>query len=354
MKTKRNLIQICLLCAVMLPAVAQAQFTFTTNYDGSLNICQYTGSGGVVIIPDSTNGMIITTIGTNAFYAYNGSTSITIGTNITNIGNAAFCDCSSLTNVTIGTNVATIGDLAFKYCSSLKSVTIPNSVTNIGDRVFSYCTSLTSIIVDTNNPSYSSLNGVLFDKSQSTLVAYPGRTSGSYTIPNSVIIIRNHAFEECNWLTSITFGTNVASIGDNAFEFCILQNVTIGNSVTSIGDRAFYYCSYLTNVTIPNSVTNIGNEVFSYCTSLTSIIANTNNPSYCSVNGILFNKSQTTLVAYPGSARGCYTIPNSVTNIGDWAFEGCYCLKRHDSQQRYQHRGRGVRELPKSDQCHYR
>lgn len=67
----------------MLPAAVQAQFIFTTNNDGSLNISQYTGSGGAVTIPDSINGLPVTSIGTNAFSSNYGLTSVTIGTNVT-------------------------------------------------------------------------------------------------------------------------------------------------------------------------------------------------------------------------------------------------------------------------------
>ena len=128
MKAKRNLIQICLLCAAMLPSVVQAQFTFTTNNDGSLNLSQYTGSDGAVIIPSTTNGLPVTSIGDGAFLV-----------------------CFSLTNVTIGTNITSIGVWAFGLCGSLTCITIPNSVTSIGDTAFGECASLTSITI----PGYS-------------------------------------------------------------------------------------------------------------------------------------------------------------------------------------------------------
>jgi hypothetical protein len=85
-----------LLCLLFLaPAVmAQAQFTFTSNSNGSLNIAQYTGSGGAVVIPNTTNGLPVTSIGDAAFF-YN----------------------STLTSVTVGTNVAIIVDQAFSYSS---------------------------------------------------------------------------------------------------------------------------------------------------------------------------------------------------------------------------------------------
>jgi hypothetical protein len=297
MKSKRNLIQICLLCAAMLPAVVQAQFIFTTNNDGSLNISQYTGSVGAVAIPSMTNGLLITSIGTNAF----------INTDLT-------------------------------------SVTIPYSITNIGNFAF-VCELLTAITVDTNNPTYSSVDGILFNKSQTTLIQYPSSKAGNtYTIPscvtsiggdafyfclsltnitigNSTTNIGDMAFYYCGNLTSIIFGNSVICIGSDAFEECYsLTSITIPNSVISIGDEAFYECNSLTNVTVGDGVTNIGNMVF-VLNGLTAITVDTNNPTYSSVDGILFNKSQTTLIQYPRIKGGnTYTIPSSVTSIGSWAF----------------------------------
>src|SRR5665213_1916330 len=232
------------LLLLALPAVAQAQFGYTTN-NGAITITGYTGPGGAVTIPSAINGLPVTRIGDKAFY----------------------------------------------YCSSLTSVAIPNSVTSIGDFAFWECRGLTSV-----------------------------------TIPNSVISIGDFAFADSS-LFNVTIGNSVTSIGDEAFEDChSLTSVTIGNSVTNIGGSAFYLCSRLTNAIIGNSVTSIGDGAFGICSNLTVITVDTNNPAYSSVNGVLFDKSQTTLVAYPGGLGGSYTIPDSVTSIGDTAFWECSSL----------------------------
>ena len=229
-----------------------------------------------------TIGNSVTSIGESAFMGCKSLTSVTIPNSVTSIGGWAFYWCHSLTSVTIPNSVTSIGKYAFYGCSSLASITIPNSVTSIGDEAFYDCSSLTAINVDSNNPNYCSVDGVLFNKDQTTLIQYPkGNTRSEYTIPNSV---------------------------------------------TSIGNAAFRGCSSLTSVTIPNSVTSIGSEVFYGCSSLTSINVDSNNPNYSSVDGVLFNEDQTTLVAYPGGKQGAYTIPNSVTSIGDYAFFNCYKL----------------------------
>ena len=94
-------------------------------------------------------------------------------------------------------------------------------------------------------------------------------------------------------------------------------------SVTSIGWYAFYECTGLTSVTIPNSVTSIGVYAFFSCSGLTSFSVAGDNSNYCSKEGVLFNKQQTTLIQYPARKQGEYVIPNSVTSIVDYAFAGC-------------------------------
>ena len=166
---------------------------------------------------------------------------------------------------------------------------ITYSVTSIGAWAFSDCTGLTSV-----------------------------------TIPNSVTSIGNGAFYCCTGLTSVTIPNSVTNIGYYAFEYCYgLTSVTIPNSVTSIGTEAFRNCRSLTSLTIPNSVTSIGNFAFFCCTGLTYINVASDNSNYCSVDGVLFNKDKTSLIQYPGAKQGAYTIPNSVTSIGDGAFSGC-------------------------------
>ncbi len=92
---------LALLSLLLLPVVVQAQFTFTTN-NGSINITGYAGPGGDVSIPSATNGLPVTTIGTNAF-SY----------------------CAALTNITIPDSVTSIGEWEFSHCA-LTSIIIPN------------------------------------------------------------------------------------------------------------------------------------------------------------------------------------------------------------------------------------
>jgi hypothetical protein len=151
---------------------------------------------------------------------------VTIPSGVTAIGNDAFSFCSGLTSVTLPASVTTIGELAFGYCD-LTSVTLPASVTAIGNDAFWSCCCLTAINVDAANAAYASENGVLFNKSKTTLICCPAGKTGSYTIPASV-----------------------TTIGYGAFGYCFrLTSVTIPASVTAIGNLAFYHCNGLTSVT---------------------------------------------------------------------------------------------------------
>ena len=144
----------------------------------------------------------------------------------------------------------------------------------------------------------------------------------------SVTSIGDCAFRYCTSLKSITIPNSVMEIGSSAFSGCSsLTSITIPNSVTEIGVYAFKGCTSLTSITIPNSVTNIGDSTFWGCSSLTAIYVTVDNKNYTSVNGVLFNKDKTALIYYPaGKTDKSYNITNSVTSIGDYAFNGCSSL----------------------------
>jgi len=192
-------------------------------------------------------------------------------------------------NIT-GNILTDIYDKAFKSCQTLVNITIPDSVTIIGDYAFNNCNRLASVIIG-----------------------------------NSVEAIGDNAFSACHNLASVIIGNSVEAIGDDAFLQCInLTSVTIPDSVTSIGDQAFFACGFNSNVTISNSVTSIGDRAFGGCSHLTAINVKDGNTQYSSIDGVLYNKDKTTLLQYPsGKTDSSFTIPDSVTSIGDYAFYGC-------------------------------
>ncbi len=347
-----------LLLLVAAPMVAHAQFTFTTN-NGTLTIKNYTGPGGVVAIPSTTNGLTVTSIGINAFLNSTSLTNVTIPNSVTSMGDYAFYNCTGLTNAALGTGLTNIGSQGFFGCTNLTSAIIPNSVTSIGKSAFFSCFKLPKVAIPngvTNLGDYAFDGcGGLTNLSIGTNVAsldyeaFTGCSSlPSLTVPNGVTNIGEEAFYGCSGLTNLIIGSKVISIGTNAFYGCkklpgilIPTNVTsladfafgdcegltnIIFNATSIGTGAFYFCISLPSVTIPRGLTNIGYGAFNDCDSLTNITVDVINPAYSSVAGILFNKSQTTLIECPKGMKS-YTIPDGVTNIADEAFFDCYYLR---------------------------
>ena len=289
----------------------------------------------IINIPNS-----VTTIGNCAFWGCDYLISINIPNSVTTIGKSAFSDCYYLTSINIPNSVTTIGDSAFWWCYSLISITIPSSVVTIMGNPF--CHWHGNLYNESKVFIYE--DHVLFNKNKTTLIACIAKKT-NYTIPNRVTTIGDSAFLGCESLTSINIPNSVTTIGDLAFGGCeSLTSINIPNSVTTIGKSAFSKCQSLTSINIPNGVTIIGNYAFNGCKSLTSItipssvVTIIGNPFYnwhgdlyneskafIYEDHVLFNKNKTTLIAYRAKETN-YTIPNSVTTIGEGAFSGCDSL----------------------------
>ena len=361
-------------------STAKSMLLYTANAD-SITITSFTGSLASFTIPSTINGLPVTSIGPYAFYncsnlanvtipdtvtsigygAFEGCISLTsapLGGNVAYIGNAAFCHCINLTNATLGSNVTTIGDFAFAGCGGLTSLIMPSTVTSISNGAFAFCKSLTSVTIPDTVTTLGSHafyfcagltnltlpNGLtriaksaFASCSNLATVGIPNTVSNidywgfsdctslaNVSLPNSLRNIGSYAFASCTNLTSVVIPDSVTTIGNSAFDSCsALASVSIGSSVTNIDYQAFASCSGLPSVAIPSAVSRIGEAPFYGCASLSEITVDPLSPYYTSVGGVLFDKSQRTLIQYPGGKTGSYTIPGTVTNIANSAFEFC-------------------------------
>ena len=216
------------------------------------------------------------------------------------IGESAFEGCTSLTSVDIVEREnLTIGDRAFADCMSLTTITLPDNLAFIGKNVFKACPALESIHIAKSNPAFLIENGVLFDKGKSKLIQYPaGKEGSSFHIPDGVTTIGGGAFSECSRLSQIILPSSVTTIEESAFENCGISQIFISEHVSAIKEDAF-----------------------TLARSLTSIDVDTNNPNYCSEDGVLFNKDKTKLLQFPSKKQAIsYTVPEGVTSIGYGAF----------------------------------
>ncbi len=222
-------------------------FTYQVE-DGEIAISYYSGHDQVVEVPSRIYWKKVT--------------------RIKSIG----LDSNDITGIVLPDTIKTIDAEAFQSCKSLTDITIPDSVTSIGEKAFLFCSALTEINVSSGNPNYTSVEGVLYSKDMTTLIACPPGKSGSVTVPDTVRYIGVSAFSGCSKLTSVTMPQIITSIGAYAFYGCSsLTSITIPVGVTKIEDATFRGCTGLTTVTIPEGVTGIGLSAFNGCSSLTAI-----------------------------------------------------------------------------------
>ncbi len=261
-----------LVLAAAVPSFAHGQgalhgqgFRYFTN-GGTVLITGYEGSGGAVTIPAVMDGYPVVDIGAWAFVGATNLASITIPDTVTNIADKAFMSCTGLTNVAMGDGVISLGVEVFAGCSRLRTASLSASLTNIGNETFVNCASLENVAV-----------------------------------PVGVRVIGASAFSEC----------------------ISLKDMAVPEGVLTIGSAAFHNCAGLTNATLPGTVTNIGSEVFFACSNLLAVTVNPLNPAYRSLDGVLFDKSLTTLIQYPGGRAGAYRIPCGVGAIGVGAVACC-------------------------------
>lgn len=363
-RTGRRTISIVLSVIMLLSCFAGLTFSAGAETSGDYEysvidnseICldKYLGSDTDIIIPSDIESIPVTRIGIELFKNRFDIKSVELPNTITEIGSDAFYGCTGLTEITLPESVKSIGYSAFSRCSGLKTVTIPKNTESVMSGSFSDCKNLENIYTDPDNASYVSVDGVLFNKDMTELVAYPGKKAGAYTVPGSVTAIENGAFDGCSNMTELSIGANVSEIhwfldcpklesinvDDNNQCYVSVDGVLYNKDITELTwypagrkgaytvpdtltdfDLGFWKCGELTEIYIPAGVTNIQTSpLFFECGKLQNIFVDEKNPNYTSVDGVLFNKDKTVLMSYPQGRGGDYVIPDTVTSIYETAF----------------------------------
>lgn len=253
-------------------------FTFE-SIAGGLKITGYTGNEMTAEIPSTINGQTVVEIGEKAFANTSILRTLTIPASVKRIGKSAFAD-TLLTSVTMA-GVTEIGDHAFADCTALNQISLSGSLTQIGAFAFQNCGALKTI-----------------------------------SISDQVNALPEGLFAGCAWLKSVTLPTSLETVASGAFRDCgRLTAIQMGASVSEIAQGAFDGCSALATVAVASG-----------------------NMYYKTQDGVLFNKAGTQLLLYPqGKTNETYTIPESVSSVGEYAAAG--------SKIKYLVLGSGVRTI---------
>ena len=270
----------------------------------------------------------VTTIAAEAFEGNMNLVAIELPTAVTTVGLQAFAQSLRLIRVTLGIGVATIGNNAFDGIATLRSATfLGNAPGTFGTDVFRFAATGFEVrfvqgATGFTSPTWTPTPGQTYN-SRIALVGPLGDFYYQIVGGGVEILGATAAAPAALNVPSTLAGLPVRSIADGAFAgSSTTTSVTLPDSLTTIGTNAFYGCTGLTMVAIPGGVTSIGTGAFAACTGLTAITVAAANPNYSAVGGVLFDITRTVLVQYPCALAGTsYTIPATVTTIGDKAFE---------------------------------
>lgn len=301
------------------------KFVFTLLQDDTYGIALKQGAqtGEVLYVPDTYNGKAVTMIAPYAFENAQGLKEAVINKNIRAIGKGAFKGCLDLINIVFeaGSALVSIEDQAFYACSSLEQISLPRNLASIGAYAFA---GTRYFDVGLNDYVYrSSLKKVEFDEKSNL------ETIGDY------------AFYLCVNLKDIQLPSNVESIGKAAFRQSGLTSVSLeGSQITLISEEAFYGCQSLVNVELPSALVAIQNGAFAFCSNLETVIFTGEGAEYI-FDRAFYNCLSLMSVNLPQGLLGigdeafkyCAAldyiyIPQNVSRIGAYAFNGCLSLAR--------------------------
>lgn len=259
-------------CMSIMTTAASAVESGDYSYnviEGEAEITGYSGKEKEVVIPEEIDGYKVTSIGEWAL-SEKTMEKVEIPNGVKTIGESAFAECKNLSEVKLPESLEQIVGGAFYY-TAVKQINLPDGIKKIYDNPFVSCENLTSINVSDNNENFSTKNGVLYNKKQNKIIAYPnGKTDSSFTVGKKIKTIGMSAFSGAK-LNKITFKKGVKTIGDWAFSQTSIKKLSLPASLKTIGKAAFHECKKLKSVYIPTSVKSIGWGAFMDDKALTKI-----------------------------------------------------------------------------------
>ena len=327
-------------------------FIYTILDDGNIEIDRYTGDEEYLIIPEQIEDRPVISIGVSAFSHNERLKQVSIPESVTALGNYAFAECTNIQAILLPESLVSLGDLVFQGDVKLETITLPKGLAAIGINPFDRCDLISEITFSDNNPYYSSVDGVLFDRRNTVLTAYPtGKTDTEYTIPEWVTEIDFAAFSENKNLKEITLPDGLITIKGNPFCGCLgltdihisvfnrifemhsgalynthereliaylwssdAESFTVQAGITSIGQEAFYKHTELKDIKLPKTLTRIGDAAFAEC-GLTSVKL---------PEGVISLGANTFIESHDLKK---VILPSSLTWIGRYAFSECTSLE---------------------------
>ena len=302
----------------------------------------------------SDNGVLYDTIDKTLIkYPCNrDGTSYSVMDGTVTIGNESFMGAGNLRSVIIPDGVTHIGTNTFNGCSGLESITMPSTIAYIGEGSFKGCTSMKRLDVGDGAP-YASVDGVLYDSSMTVLINYPAnRDAAVYELPSTVTHIETDAFEGCGNLMTITVQEGNAyftSIDGVLYDMGLEELIRypakksdpvyrMPDTLTTIRDNAMELNAYVEYVFIPSSVSYIGGFAFTGCSGMKEIVVDSDNPTYASISGVLYDKGITELIWYPKNRiHSTYTMPSTVSSVAEHALSYCRNLERFIVEEGNEH-----------------
>ncbi len=171
-----------------------------------------------------------------------------------------------------GKPVIAIADEAFKDCVSVYEISLPSTVKSISGSAFNGCVSLKNVMLY-ENAFFVSENGAIYNSDKTELVRLFDMSCQSFTVPNTVTKIADHAFYGMYNLEKLVFtDNNITQIGSYAFYNCTELEYFPLDSVESIGEYAFYNCLSFSSSVYLTSLKNIPDGMLMNCKGIKNAV----------------------------------------------------------------------------------